>query len=52
MKISPSNRRLAILGVILLGCIGALIGRPDTLLLVIGGLLALIKDDGDENGLH
>lgn len=41
------TRRLIILGVILLACVGALIGEKSTIPLAIGGLLALITDDNE-----
>ncbi len=48
MKFTIKTRRLIILGVILLSCVGALIGQTETVPLAIGGLLALIKGDSDE----
>jgi len=39
------TRRLIVWGVILLACVGALMGEKDIVLLSIGGLLGLIKSD-------
>ncbi len=41
------TRRLIILGVILLACLGALIGEKQTIILAIGGLLTLLKTDDE-----
>ena len=42
------TRRIIILGVILLACLGALIGEGKTMLaMAIGGLLTLLKSDAD-----
>ncbi len=48
MTFQPKTRRICILGVILLCCIGALVEQYDVIPMGICGLLALIKDDKDE----
>jgi hypothetical protein len=44
-KFTVPTRRMIVLGIILLSCVGAYVGEDQTLLLAIGGLLALIKGD-------
>lgn len=48
-KFTIKTRRLIILGVILLACVGALVGEFQILGVAIGGLLALLKDDKDDS---
>lgn len=47
-SINIKNRRLIILGLIFLASLSALIGKPEGVLMIAGGLLALLKDDKEE----
>lgn len=47
-KLQAKTRRICVLGVILLCCVGAMVGRYDVIGMGICGLLALVKDDKDE----
>jgi len=46
-KFTIKTRRIIILGIILLACVGPLVGENQTLLMAVGGLLALVKGDED-----
>ena len=43
------TRRLIILGIILLCCVGALVGKYEVITMTIPGFFALIKDDKDDS---
>ena len=47
VKFTVKTRRLIVLGIILLSCVGAMIGEKQSIPLAIGGLLALVTGDGD-----
>jgi len=44
------TKRTIVLGVILLACVGALVGQYEILGVAVGGLLALLQDDKDFSG--
>ncbi|MCK4240838.1 MAG: hypothetical protein KAX30_04385 [Candidatus Atribacteria bacterium] len=46
-KFTIKTRRLIILGVILLACVGVVVGKNEALLVAVGGLLSLLKGDDD-----
>ena len=47
MDFTIKTKRLIILGVILLACVGALIGERLVIGVAIGGLLSLLNGDSD-----
>ena len=42
---SAKTRQMIVLGVIILACVGAVIGQSEAIPIAIGGLLALVKGD-------
>ena len=42
---APSTRKIIVLGVIMLACVGALVGYRDAIGIAIAGLLGLMKGD-------
>jgi hypothetical protein len=48
MAFQAKTRRIIILGIVLLSCLGALGTQWEILAMGLGGLLALVKSDTDE----
>lgn len=46
--LTPRNKKIIIMGVLLLACVGALVGQYEILGVAVGGLLGILQNDKEE----